>query len=255
MKYAAFDPRTPPDTKLTIPIGQYIAGYAIGIIHLEVWYPLLPGNVANATTYPFPVRYKLLAGGTQDRIHSADPSMVDLIVEAGRELEQEGVRAIVGACGYLGNFQKQVVSRLNVPVFLSSLLQVPMIHHSLKPGQRIGILCADGPALTQGLLESCGVTSDIPLAILGLEDRPAFSGITYSKGEFDFEQVQKEVVEGACQLAEENPDLGAVLLECSDMPPFAWAVQKAVKLPVFDFITMINWVHHGVVQRPYKGII
>jgi len=255
MKYAHFDPQFPPGGRLTIPKGQYIAGYAIGIIHLEVWYPLLPGNVVNATTYPFPVRYKLLAGGTQDRIHGADPSMVDLIVKAGRELEQEGVRAIVGACGYLGNFQGQVVSQLDVPVFLSSLLQVPMIHRSLKPGRRIGILCADGPALTSRLLESCGVTPEIPTATLGLEDRPAFSSITYSKGEFNFEQVQQEVVDAARQLADEYPDLGAILLECSDMPPFAWAVQAAVKLPVFDFITMINWVYYGVVQRPYQGIV
>jgi len=255
MRYSHFDPRYPPPGKLSIPKGQFIAGYAIGIIHLEVWYPLLPGNVVNATTYPFPVRYKLLTGGTQDRIHGADPSIAELVINAGRELEQEGVRAIAGACGYLGNYQQQVTAALNVPVFLSSLLQVPMIYHALKPGQRIGILCADGPALTSQLLENCGVTPEIPIAVLGLEDRPAFSSITYSKGEFNFEQIQKEVVDGACQLAEEYHDIGAILLECSDMPPFAWAVQAAVKRPVFDFVTMINWIYQGVAQRSYTGIV
>lgn len=254
MKYTSFNPQQHEDERLTIPKGQFIAGYAIGIIHLEVWYPLLPGNVVNATTYPYPVRYKSLAGGTQDRIHGADPSIADLIIQAGRELQQEGVRAIAGACGYLGNYQRQVASALEVPVFLSSLLQVPMIHHALG-ARRIGILCADGPALTPRLLANCGVSPEIPVAVLGLENRPGFSNITFSRGEFNFDQVQKEVIEGACQLVEEYGDIGAILLECSDMPPFAWAVQQAVKLPVFDFITMIHWIHHSVVQRQYQGII
>ncbi|HZQ08415.1 MAG TPA: aspartate/glutamate racemase family protein [Anaerolineae bacterium] len=238
----------------TIRKGQYIAGYAIGIIHLQVWYPLIPGNVVNATTYNFPVRMKLLQGGTQDKIHRGDPSVLDAIIEAGRELQNEGVRAIAGACGYLGNYQREVAAALDVPVYLSSLIQVPMIHRGLKPQQRIGILCADGPALTPSILTACGVTSDIPISIMGLENKPEFSKITYSRGEFDADLIEQEVVESAQQLVAEHSDTGAILLECSDMPPFAYAVQRAVQLPVFDFITMINWLFHSVVQRPYEGI-
>jgi hypothetical protein len=237
----------------TIPRGQYIAGHSIGIIHLEVWYPLLPGNVVNATTFKFPVRYMQLKGGTQDKIHHADPTLLDAIIQAGRGLEQEGVRAIAGACGYLGNYQDAVAAALDVPVYLSSLIQVPMIHRGLKPGQRIGILCADGPALTPSILKACGVTKDIPMTVVGLENKPEFSKITYSRGEFDFDRIEQEVVESAVDLVRTHADTGAILLECSDLPPFAWAVQRAVRLPVFDFVTMINWIHSAVVQRPYEG--
>lgn len=233
--------------------GQYIAGHAIGIIHLEVWYPLLPGNVVNATTYKYPVRLKQLQGGTQDKIHRGDPSILEAIIEAGRELEREGVRAIAGACGYLGNYQNEVAAALDVPVYLSSLVQVPMIHRGLKPNQRIGILCADGPALTPSILAACGVPANIPITVLGLEQKPEFSNITYSRGEFDVDRIEAEVVASAQQLVEEHPDTGAILLECSDMPPFGRAVQRAVRLPVFDFITMINWIHNAVVQRSYEG--
>lgn len=159
------------------PKGQYIAGYAVGIIHLEVWYPLIPGNVVNATTYPFPVRLKQLRGGTQDKIHRGDPAVLEAIVEAGRELQMEGVRAIAGACGYLGHYQRQAAAALDVPVYLSSLVQVPMIFRGLKPGKRIGILCADGPAMTPQILANCGVTPDIPVTVVGLEDKPEFAKI------------------------------------------------------------------------------
>ena len=233
--------------------GQYIAGHAVGIVHLEVWYPLLPGNVVNATTFDFPVRYMRLEGATQQRILSADPSLADLIIEAGRELEQEGVRALVGACGYFGNFQKEVSAALDIPVFLSSLLQVPIIHRSLKPGQKVGIMCADSESLGTRALQSCGVTPDIPVAIMGMEDQPEFGKILYSGGEFDYDRLEREIVDSAVRLLSEQPDVGAILLECSDMPTFAAAVQKAAELPVFDFISMINWVYHAVVQRPYVG--
>jgi hypothetical protein len=255
MEYGYINRGDPNRQRYTMPKGQHIAGNAIGIIHLEVWYPLLPGNVVNATTYKFPVRYKLLKGGTQDRIHGADPSIIGALIEAGRELEQEGVRAIAGACGYLGNFQRETADALHVPVFLSSLLQVPMIYRGLKTGKRIGIMCADGPAMTPTLLKACGVTEDIPIAVVGLEEQPQFRGITYSTGEFDYSQIEQEVVDGALKLVRDYPDIGAILLECSDMPPFAWAVQKAVKLPVFDFITMINWLYQSVVQRQYEGYV
>lgn len=88
--------------------GQFISGYTVGVLHLEVWYPLLPGNVVNADTYDFPIRHKLIPNATQSRVHGGDPTLIDDIIRAGKELEMEGVRAICGACGYLGNFQAPV---------------------------------------------------------------------------------------------------------------------------------------------------
>ena len=128
-----------------------------------------------------------------------------------------------------------------------------MIHSGLKPNQRIGVLCADGPALTPSILAACGVSTDVPITVLGLEKKPEFSKITYSRGEFHMDRIEAEVVASAEELVSEYPDTGAILLECSDMPPFARAVQRAVRLPVFDFITMINWIQNAVVQQSYIG--
>jgi Asp/Glu/hydantoin racemase len=239
--------------RFVIPKGQDIAGHAIGIVHLEVWYPLLPGNVVNATTYNFPVRYKALRKATIPRILKADPGLLDLIIEAGHEFEQEGVRAMVGACGYFANYQREVSAALEIPVFLSSLLQVPMIQRALKPEQRLGILFADASAVNRNMLEACGVTSDVPIAYMGMEEQLEFRSILDCTGAFDYDKLEQELVSRARQLVAEYPDVGAILLECSDMPPFAWAIQRAVGLPVFDFITMIRWIYYGIVQRPYEG--
>ena len=188
-----------------------------------------------------------------ERILRADPALLDMIIQAGHEFEQEGVRALVGACGYFANYQREVAAALNIPVFLSSLLQAPMIYRALRPDQQVGILVANAKAVNQTMLEACGITSDIPVAYLGMEDQPEFRNILEYGGQFHYDKFEAEVVSRAQQFVAENPDVGAILLECSDLPPIAWSVQRAVKLPVFDFISMINWIYHGVVQRVYSG--
>jgi len=120
------------DVQVSVPKGQAVAGSAIGILVLDLWYPYLAGNVANASTFSFPVLYKILEGSTGPQILSGDPVLLDMIVDGGRQLEKQGVRAIVGACGYFGNFQKQAAARLDVPVYLSSVLQIPVIRRVLK---------------------------------------------------------------------------------------------------------------------------
>lgn len=243
------------DKSFHIPKGRLISGYPIGILHLDVWYPLIPGNVVNAYTYDFPVRMKEIPNAVQSRVHSGDPTLVDDIIKAGRELEKEGVRAICGACGYLANFQSQVSEALDVPVLLSSLIQVPMIKATLKKKQTLGILCADGPSLTAEVFEKCGIDPS-GCIVKGVGDKPEFSAILHSdKGHFDNTAVRKEITETAVSLIDEHPQTGAILLECSDMPPYSSDVQRAVGLPVFDFITMIKWAYHSVCQKPYHGFI
>ncbi|GAJ00417.1 unnamed protein product, partial [marine sediment metagenome] len=228
--------------EIFIPKGQVVAGNAIGIIVLGVWYPLVPGNVANATTFSFPVHYKLIEGGFSDKILSPEPvlALSEQTIAAGKELEQQGCRAIVGACGYFANYQPEVAAALNVPCFLSSLMQIPMISRSLKPGQKVGIICADGDALAPApALENCGVNDRSTVVIAGAQGLPQMKNINQDTGHLNNAKFEQELVDLSKQLVSENPDIGAILLECSDMPPYAWAIQKAVRLPVFDFTTMI----------------
>lgn len=244
------------DQTFSIKKGQVIAGYTIGILLLDVWYPLLPGNVVNASTYKYPVRHKMIPGATQDRVHSGDPTLLDDVIKAGRELENEGVRAIVGACGYLAHFQTKAAAAFHVPTYLSSMVQIPFIKAGLGPHKKIGVLCADGDSLNYELFKKVGIDDPDICVVAGLGDKPEFSAILKSdRGSFNNKLLCAEVVNAAEQLVKDHQDIGAILLECSDMPPYAAAVQKAVNLPVFDFITMINWVHNSVAQKPYYGYV
>ncbi|MDO4552435.1 MAG: aspartate/glutamate racemase family protein [Bacillota bacterium] len=236
--------------------GQNVAGYSVGILHLDnVWYPLLPGNVANACTYDFPVRLKAVPGLDTPRLHGGDPEIFQALLAAARELEKEGVRAISAACGFFGHFHSQLADAIDVPVALSSLVQIPWIRSVLKREQKIGVLTANASAITEELLKSCGVEDPELLVIRDLRHEEQFSAIMEDRGAFDNAQVRREVVAAAEELVNSQPKLGAILLECSDTPPYAYAVQRATGLPVFDFITMIKWLHSSVNQTPYCGWI
>ena len=255
-EYGYMMPSHKENTWMEMKKGQNIAGYGIGILLLDkVWYPIVPGNVVNAWTYKYPVRFKAVTGLDTPTLHSGAPEAYDAILEAAKELEMEGVRAISGACGFFGNFQKRLAADMDIPVAISSMVQVPWIRTLLKPGEKIGIMTANAIAMSEQIFESCGINKTDDLVIADLRHGENFHNIMEDQGSFDNTGVRDDVVNAAMKLVEENPDVGAILLECSDMPPYAWEIQKATKRPVFDFITLINWMENACQQRPYDGWI
>ncbi len=255
MTYAYTPGTRQPDAEIQMHRGQATAGNAIGILVLDLWYPYLPGNVANGSTFSFPVLYKILKGSTGEQILSFDTALFDMIIEGGEELERQGARAIIGACGYFGHYQKEASIRLKVPTFLSSILQAPVIIQGLKPDQKLGIICANAGGFTPGLLSQCGVTDLSRVVVTGSESCAEFQNIEECTGHFNSRKIEQEMADLARQLVRKNPEIGAILLECSDMPPYARAIQNAVRLPVFDFTSLVNWVYHGVVRRPFAGFV
>jgi len=236
--------------------GQVSAGEAIGIILLDTSVPFIPGDVANASTYRFPVRFKKVDGFTVARAIGKDPTVFDSLLTAARELKQQGVRAITGDCGFMALHQKKLAASVDVPVFLSSLLQIPFILNLLAEDAGVGIISADARSLDAALLQAIGVADSDRLVIGGLEDQPHFYRFAIEEtGELDATAVEKEVVAVAQQMVDADRHIRAILLECSLLPPYAAAVQEAVKLPVFDYITMINYVFAAVVQQRYSGFM
>ena len=230
-------------------------GTTIGILLLNTRIPLIPGDVGNASTFKFPVLYRVVEDLFTDRlVVDADPALAGPIIREARALERSGVAAITADCGYLALFQKEVAAAVNIPVFLSSWMQVPFMHRMLQPGKEIGAIVADSRYIREEILISAGIDDSIPLVMGGMEDRPSFwSQIMREDGTLDSDALEREVVEVAGDLVQNNPDIGAMLLECSCLPPYGAAVQEALHLPVFDFITMINYVYSALAKPRYEG--
>ncbi len=237
--------------------GQVSYGEAIGILLIENYVPFIPGDVANATTYRYPVRFQRIEGSSVERLFSGDLSLYEKVRKAAFELKREGVRAVTGDCGFLAVHQQQLADELLLPVFLSSLMQIPFISQIIGSRQKIGILTADSASLSSQVLSSAGVSLDLQkrLAVRGLEDSVPFrQAVVEETGFLDASEIEQAVVLRALELKQEN-SIGAFLLECSLLPPYAAVVQEAVGLPVFDYVTMIDYVYSSVVKRRFDGFM
>lgn len=230
---------------------HYTSGQPIGIIAVDLIYPKLPGNVANAGTFSYPVLYKKVTFEIE-QLFEGDSELEEQIISAARELEAEGVRAIVGACGYFAHFQRQVADAVDVPVFMSSLCQLPLVKLGLKRSQKIAVLAASGDNLDGAILKAFDTNED-ELVVQDIGSLPSFAPIRWGKTELDNGKLTSDLAQIAVDLTEAHPEVGAILLECSDLPPYACAIQQATGLPVYDFITLINWACAGVTQTPYHG--
>ena len=229
-------------------------GHAIGILLLDYRGPFIPGDVGNASTYRYPVLYKLVEGLTFDLVLSGDRRAEALIVEAAKDLERFGVRGISSDCGFLVEHQQAVAREVKCPVFLSSLLQIPYLAMMFETGRPIGCITATRSPSSNRLLELAGVKSDINVVLRGMENYEHFKwAILEEGGELDSDLIEEEVIAEARDMVHKHPDLSSIVLECSLLPPYARAVQDAVGVPVFDFITMIDYFYQGTHRQPYQG--
>ena len=238
------------DDTFTVP-AHYASGFAIGVIAVDLPYPKLPGNVANATTFAFPVLYERVDFPIE-QLFAGDSAIKGPVVEAARRLEAQGVRAIVGACGFFAHFQDDVAQAVEVPVFLSSMLQLPLVERSLPARRRVLVLTADAASVDDAFISHMGGTPDRCL-VCNVGDRESFAAIRWGDTTLGNGRLAADLQSLAARACADHPEVGAILLECSDLPPYAAAIQAATCRPVFDFITLINWVHAAVVQTPYYG--
>ncbi|MGY4434323.1 hypothetical protein ACVWWO_006800 [Bradyrhizobium sp. F1.13.1] len=154
-------------------------------------------------------------------------------------------------CGFLSLFQKEIAAAVGVPVATSSLMQVPWVQATLPPGKRVGLVTVSGSSLTPAHLEGAGVPLDTPL--VGTEHGKEFFRVLIKaeKDDMDIAQAERDVVEAGKELVASNPDVGAIVLECTNMPPYAAALQAEVGLPVYDIYSMITWFHAGLRPRQF----
>lgn len=236
--------------------GKNIYGYPIGILMLKTKFPRIPGDIGNASTWDFPVLYKVIEKAIPDVVvRKGAPGLLEPFVQGAQELEKEGVRAITTNCGFLALFQKEMASAVNIPVFTSSLMQVPLAYAMIKPSQKVGIITIHAKSLTQNHL-SCVGADKTPHIIYGTEGEKEFSRVILDdEMELDVDTSRDELVRVAKRMVAEHPEVGAIVLECTNMPPYAAAIRKEIDLPIFDIFTLLIMIYHAVVKKEFSGFM
>lgn len=223
----------------------------LGILMLDASFARFPGDVGNARTWTFPVRFKTVAGAVPDRIVGiSDDSFLEPFVEAGLELARAGAVGLATSCGFLSVHQRQLAARVSLPVLASSLVLLPLIEMTLPPGRRAGILTFSAPGLSDRHLSAAGITGKV--AVQGLPEGSGFArAVRGERSPADtFETREAEVLWAARKLVADHPDIGCILCECTNFSPHSAAIAAAVKLPVHDIVTALEWFWSGI--RPKR---
>ena len=223
----------------------------LGILQLDDADPVTYGGaVSDPGAHGVPILTARVAGATSNRVQGDDAGVVADYAEAARQMERRGVSAITSNCGFAARFQRDVAAAVRVPVGLSPLLLVPLIARFLPPGGRVGILTYDASRLNDRHFTGAGWTSDqIPVAVRGIEGSPTWRELKKPTPRPDPEQVAADVLEILALMTERNPEVGAVVLECSVFPMARDAVAARSGLPTYDFVSMTRFLMAGMANR------
>jgi hypothetical protein len=222
--------------------GRAVYGVEVGILMLQAQFPRIIGDMGNARTWPFPVRYKVVRGASPDLVvRQGAPGMLAPFIEAGRELVDDGARLITTNCGFLSLFRADLSAALGVPVAASALEQAAQIQAMLPPGRKVGILTISASTLTDAHLRAAAVPEGTPVAGVaeGCEFQRAILG---NELRLDVAEAERNMVDAALAFQKSHPELGAILFECTNMPPYKAAVAAATGLPVFSIETYLHWM-------------
>ena len=240
-------------------------GMGLGVMLLDEVYPGFPGDVRNASGYPFPIQYEIIRDVDMPKLVFAEdkPACLSPIIEAAQNLEKMGCRAITAECGFFAYFQQEIASAVGVPVFLSSLMQVPIAQQVIGPDKVVGILGhAEKKQYTDHLLKSVGINIDSNYIIRCSRD------IDGSCEEFehlwtpgkktdppgaDYAKAEKEFLTFAIKAYQNHANMGAMVLECTGFQPFARALQRQIDIPIFSWGTLLDYAYSVAVHREYYG--
>lgn len=228
----------------------------VGIIMLDTVFPRIQGDAGNTSSYDCPTKIRIVEGaGSPEIVRDGKPSaeLMERFLAAAKAHEEAGAVGIVTTCGFLVNIQKELSSAVNIPVISSSLVLYPLIA-AMTSRRPVGILTARVPSLGPHGLSCAGIEkSDV--RIVGFEDVDCFtSAILTDKSvqpdELDSATIQREAAIKAQALVEANPDIGAILLECGNLPPYTEAIRAATGRPVYSILDAARFLWQ---DRPNSG--
>ena len=218
----------------------------LGILMLDTRFPRIAGDLGNPETFPFPVLIGRIEGATPERVVDRKAEgLLEPFVRGGEALVRAGATGIVTTCGFLSLFQRPLAERLGVPIATSSLLMLPLLERLLPAGRRAGVITFSKGLLTREHLLAVAAAADTPVEGVP-PDGALATAIRRGEPTLDEPLVEREVVDAGRRLRAAHADLGAVVLECTNMPPYAQALRAALSLPVYDGYDFFSWFFAGL---------
>ncbi|KAF2724604.1 hypothetical protein K431DRAFT_310149 [Polychaeton citri CBS 116435] len=228
----------------------------LGFLAIECYFTRPPGDPWNEKTWQFPLIRETASGSSESQVVSRDDysdEFLQRFIDAGMKLVEQGCVGIITSCGFLALAQPQLAARLPVPFASSSLIQVPSIFSLLPPSRSIGILTYDESRLSLKHLERVGVSSSFfhRVHIMGAPQDGVLHRRIKQNIPYVYDEIEAELIALAQHMVLVYPDIGALVLECTQMPPYTGGIRKALgnRLPIFDVHSMVQWFYEALTRQ------
>ena len=239
----------------------------IGVLRLEYEYEAQIGDIDFPGSFKYKTEQKIVKGLTFAMAQKGTPLTDEIKKDLRRCLEElrkiDNLVGIVGDCGFLLHYQKDVLQINNelcgkegkkIPVGMSSLILIPTILMTIEAEQQLLVVTANSKSLKPSFKELmekyCYTYNEKKFVIIGGEDVDGF-GVEIQKGDKIVLEKAKpgfdKLVEE--ELKKEENNIGAILLECTQMPLFGDSLKKKFGLPVWDAITCANFLQCSAAQQ------
>ena len=209
----------------------------LGILMLDTRFPRIEGDIGNAASFDFPVIFQRLEGiGPSDAVaaHPDRPRVMAALAANAEKLAKAGAVGISTSCGFLALYQRELASVSPIPVATSALILIPTL-----AGRKVGVITASARNLTPAHLVAVGAPADTPVE--GMPEGGSFAATFLDNGPtLDREAVEAEAVAAGRSLLARHPEVDAVVLECTNLPPYSGALKRALGVPVYDVLDLLR---------------
>lgn len=233
-------------------------GHILGILTADASWPQPPGHLGNASTFSYPVHYYKVPGATMVRLRSGDPTLKEDVVRLVKQMEIDGVRAILSTSSYFGYYQKEAAAAVRIPVYLSPLQMIPWARVGLRSDQKVGVISFDIDKISSALLDACNITQQDRSNHCVFVDGKQMETLAQFADYVPFyhrSQLRAEILQLTCTLLDAHPEIGAIVLQETDFSPFAADIQSVAKCPVFDAYTLSCYVSNVTAHKPFYGFV
>ncbi len=211
----------------------------IGVLMLDTTFERHPGDAGHPATWPSDTLIRVVRGASvSEVVDRQGMDVVDLFIDAGRDLVRRGCHLVTTSCGFMAQHQAKLAEALDACVVTSSLVQLGPLLQSVANYRKVGVLTFDSWALLAA--PNGAVTFDRQVAVEGLDPDGRFAAHIRGRRACGYSEMRAETLAAARGLLAQEPAVSILLLECTNMSPFADALRSETGLPVFDLLTAVH---------------
>lgn len=218
------------------------ASLTLGIVMLHTRFPRPLGDIGNPASFNCPTLFETVPSATPGSVitpGNIDPAVVSDMIAAACRLVARGATLITTSCGFVCSIHEQIAAAIEVPLVSSALNLTPVLAAE-RPGRPLLVLTFDGRVLSRKHFGRFWVDD---LVIQGIEQgSELYPVIKHDRLELDLERAYVDVLEAAAAALAQHPDCAAIVLECTNLPPYRQALMQRFGLPVFDVFSAIEHV-------------